>query len=146
FEDIPTTYRFQFEVRKSDPKPPWDDSWASAALRFERPDGGELRAWFGDREIRLRDFVLRVAGPGVHGRTATRIAGNLGVLDLTADNPSDVEERSDRRLVAKSAVLTLRNASRQDLGRSLILESVPVATAEPSPTRLTRTRPNGAGE
>jgi hypothetical protein len=146
FEDIPTTYRFQFEVRKSDPKPPWGDSWASAALRFEKPDGGDLRAWFGDREVRVREFVLRIAGPGVHGRTATRVAGNLGMLDLTTNNPSDVVERSDRLLVARSAVLTLRNASRQDPSRSLILESVPVAPAEPSITRLARTRPNGAGE
>ncbi len=113
-EDIPTAYRFQFEVRKADPKPPWDDSWASAALRFERPDGGDLRAWFGDREIRIREFVLRVVGPGVHGGTATPIAGNAGVIDLTAGDPSAVLERSDRLLVAKSAVLTLRNSPRSD--------------------------------
>ena len=37
-------------------------------LRFEQPDKGDVRAWFGNREIRLREFVLRVAGPGVHGR------------------------------------------------------------------------------
>src|SRR5262245_18451031 len=29
-EDIPTTFRFQFDVRKTDSKPPWDDFWASA--------------------------------------------------------------------------------------------------------------------
>ena len=108
-EDIPTTYRFQFAVRKAKVKPPWDDSWASAALRFERPDGDDLRAWFGDREIRLRAFVLRVAGPGVHERTATRIAGNAGVLNLNADNLSDVQERSERRIVARSVVVTLQN-------------------------------------
>ena len=28
-EDIPTTFRYQFVVRKSDPRPPWDDSWAA---------------------------------------------------------------------------------------------------------------------
>ncbi len=86
-EDIPTTYRYQLVVRKADPKPPWDDSWASAALRFERPDGGDLHAWFGKREIRIDQFILRVAGPGVHGRTATPVAGNAGVLDLTASDP-----------------------------------------------------------
>ena len=145
-EDIPTTYRYQFEVRKADPKPPWDDSWASAALRFERPDGGDLHAWFGKREIRLEEFVLRVAGPGVHGRTATPLAGNAGVLDLTADDPSDVRERSDERLAAKSAMLTLRNSPRPDLGRSLIPESVPAASAIASKTRLARTKPNEAGE
>ena len=89
-EDIPTTYRLQFEVRKKDPKPPWDDSWASAGLRFERPDRGDLRAWFGDREIRLQEFLLRVAGPGVHGRTSASVAGTAGTLDLTTGDPSDV--------------------------------------------------------
>jgi len=135
-ENIPTTYRFQFEVRKANPKPPWNDSWASAALRFEQPDKGDLRAWFGNREIRLQQLVLCVAGPGVHGRTATPIAGNAGLLDLSASNPSDVLERSDTRLVAKSAVLTLRNSPRQDLSHSLITESVPVAPARESKTRL----------
>ncbi len=144
--DVPTTYRFQFGVRKAHPQYPWDDSWASAALRFERPDGDDLRASFGDREIRIREFVLRVAGPGVHGRTAGPVAGNAGVLDLTADDPADVLERSDRRLHLGSAVLTLRNAPRPDLGRSLIRESVPVAPDQESETRLTRTRPNDAGE
>ena len=146
FEDIPTTFRFQFEVRKADPKPPWDDSWASAALRFERPEAGDLRAWFGNREIRVRQFVLRVAGPGVHGRTATPIAGNLGVLNLTVGNPADLLEQSDSLLVAKSATLTLRNAPRQDLSQSLTTESVPAAPASESKTRLARTRPNKSGE
>jgi hypothetical protein len=145
-EDIPTTYRFQFGVRKAHPQHPWDDSWASAGLRFERPDGDDLRASFGDREIRIREFVLRVAGPGVHSRTANPVAGNAGVLDLRADDPADVLERNDRRLVLRSAVLTLRNTPRPDLGRSLIQESVPVAAGEESESRLTRTRPNEAGE
>ena len=143
-EDIPTTYRFQFEVRKADPKPPWDDSWAGAALRFERPEKGDLRAWFGEREIRLQELVIRVAGPGVHGRSATPIAGNVGVLDLTAADPADVSERGDKLLVARSAVLTLRNASRRTAGR-WSRESVPAAT-KATATRLARTRPNDAGE
>jgi hypothetical protein len=104
-EDIPTTHRFQFEVRMAQVKPPWDDSWASAALRFEEPDG-DLRAWFGDREIRVQEFVLRVAGPGVHGRTAVPTAGNRGVLDLTGE----AAERSDTLLSAKMTNLTLKNA------------------------------------
>jgi hypothetical protein len=145
-EDIPTTFRYQFVVRKSDPKPPWDDSWASAALKFDQPGEDDLRAWFGDREIRLREFVLRVAGPGMHNQTATPIAGNVGVLSLTASDPVDVFERSDTRLVAKSAVLTLRNTSRPDLTGSLIADSVPAAPAIKSPTRLARTQPNEAGE
>ncbi len=145
-EDIPTAYRFQFEVRSADPKPPWDDSWASAGLRFERPDGSDLRAWFGDREIRIQEFVLRVVGPGVNGATVTPIAGNAGVLDLTAGDSSAVLERSDRLLVAKSAILTLRNAPRQDLSQSLIGESVSVASAHESKIRLARTRQNEAGE
>ncbi len=131
-EDIPTTYRFQFEVRKAHPQPPWNDSWASAALRFERPDREDLRAWFGKREIRVQELVIRVVGPGVHGRTATPIAGNAGVLDLTTGDLAGVLERSATRLVAKSAVLTLRNAPRQDLSHSLISESVPVAPARGS--------------
>jgi hypothetical protein len=145
-EDIPTTYRYQFEARQADPKPPWDDSWASAALRFERPDADDLHAWFGRREIRVEAFVLRVAGPGVHGRTATPLAGFVGVLDLTADDPSDVLEWNDRRLVAKTATLTLRNSPRQDPGRSLIPESVPAASAIESKTKLARTKPNESGE
>jgi hypothetical protein len=144
-EDIPTTFRYQFEVRKADPKPPWDDSWASAALRFERPEEGDLRAWFGKREIRLREFVLRVTGPGVHGRTAVPTAGNAGVLNLTAD-AADVSERSDALMAAKSAVLTLRNSPKPDVTESLIKESIPTATAVQSKTRLARTRPNEAGE
>ena len=100
-EDVPTTFRFQFEVRKADPKPPWDDSWASAALRFEKPESGDLLAWFGKRDIRLRGFVLRVAGPGVHGRTATPVAGNVGVLDLTVADPAEGLEHSDNLLVTK---------------------------------------------
>ena len=34
-EDVPTAFRYQFEVRMAKSEPPWDDSWASAALRFE---------------------------------------------------------------------------------------------------------------
>ena len=139
-EDIPTTYRFQFEVRMAQVKPPWDDSWASAALRFEKPDG-DLRAWFGDREIRIQEFVLRVVGPGVHGRTAVPTAGNRGVLDLTGE----AAERSDTLLSAKTATLTLRNA-KPDVSQSLIPESVPSSPAAASPTRLTRSRPNADGE
>ena len=139
-EDIPTTYRFQFEVRMAQVKPPWDDSWASAALRFEKPDG-DLRAWFGDREIRIQELVLRVVGPGVHGRTAVPTAGNRGVLDLTGE----AAERSDTLLSAKTATLTLRNA-KPDVSQSLIQESVPSSPAAASPTRLTRSRPNADGE
>jgi hypothetical protein len=136
--NIPTTFRFQFEVRKADPKPPWDDSWASAALRFAKPESGGLRAWFGNREIRLREFVIRVEGPGEHGRTATPIAGNLGVLNLTVTVPADVLEQSDTLLVAKSAALTLSNAPRQDISQSLIKESVPVAPASDAKIQGTR--------
>lgn len=144
-EDVPTTFQYQFVVRKADPKPPWNDSWASAALRFEKPDEGDLRAWFGKREIRVREFVLRVAGPGVHGRTAMPLAGNAGVLNLTAA-PADVEERSNSLLAATSAVLTLTNSPKPDLSESLIKDSVPAAAAGNSKTRLARTRPNEAGE
>ena len=145
-EDIPTTYRFQFEIRKSNPKPPWDDSWASAALRFERPEGEDLRAWFGEREIRLREFVVRVAGPGVHGKTATSIAGDAGMINLTAREPDDVLQRSDKLLVAKSAELTLRNSPPKDPSQSMIADSVPVERAYASNTRLVRTRPTESGE
>ena len=144
-EDIPTTFRYQFGIRKSDPEPPWDDSWASAALRFERPDRGDLRAWFGDREIRVQDLVIRVAGPGVHSRTAGPVAGNAGLLHLTATNPSDVLNQTKTLLAAKAATLTLRNSPRLDQRETLITESVPV-TPEDTPTRLRRTRPNEAGE
>lgn len=144
-EDIPTTYRFQFEVRKLPSRPPWHDSWASAALQFQRPEGGDLRARFGQREIRLRRFVLRVAGAGVHGREATPAAGNAGVLELAADDPSDVLERSDRLLSARSAVLTLRNPPGPGRGRSLIPDSVPAPPAVKSRIRLSRTRPDDAG-
>jgi hypothetical protein len=144
-EDVPTIYRYQFVVREADPKPPWNDSWASAALRFGRPAAGDLHAWFGDREIRIDAFTLCVAGPGLHGREASPIAAVAGTLNLTAPDPSDVTEKSDARLVAKSAVLTLRNASRQDLSRSLVTESVTAASNQDSTTRLARTRPNDAG-
>jgi hypothetical protein len=143
-DDIPTNYRFQFEVRRSDPKPPWDDSWASAAMRFDRPESGDLRAWFGDQELSIEDFTLRVAGPGVHGRIASRVAGNIGVLDLTAD-ASAVQERTGRRVAARAAVLTLRNDLREAPAGSLIASSVPAAPAEPSSTRLARTRPDATG-
>lgn len=138
-EDIPTTFRYQFVVRKPDPKPPWDDSWAGAALQFERPERGDLRARFGSREIRIQDFVLRVAGPGQHGREAVPVAGNAGLLDLTGE-----AEVSDTLLSAKTATLTVRNTPRPDVSRSLIRDAVPSAATE-SPTRLTRTRPDEAG-
>ncbi len=54
-------------------------------------------------------------------------------------------ERSDERLVARTAALTLRNAPRPDVGPSLIPESVPAELAVESKTRLARTRPNEAG-
>jgi hypothetical protein len=145
-DDIPTTYRFQFEIRKSNPMPPWDDSWASAALRFERPDEGDMRAWFGDREIRLRELGVRVAGPGVHGKIATSMDGDAGMLNLTARDPADVLQRSDKLLVAKSAVLTLRNSPPKDSSQSLIAELVSVEWAYASNTRLARTPPTESGE
>jgi hypothetical protein len=143
-DDIPTTFRYQFEVCKADPKPPWDDSWASAALRFETPDTGDLRAWFGSREVRVTDFVVKVAGPGVHGRTATAVAGNAGLLNLTAA-PADVVERRDTLLTARSATLTLRNTPKEDAGESLAPEAVPADAAAPTQIRLARTRPSDAG-
>lgn len=94
------------------------------------------------REIRIERFILRVAGPEVHGRTATPVAGNAGVLDLTAADPADVLERGEERLVARSATLTLWNAPRPDVGPSL----VPADPAIASKTRLARTRPNEVGE
>jgi beta-lactamase regulating signal transducer with metallopeptidase domain len=145
-EDIPTTFRFQFIVRKADVNPPWDDSWASAALKFERPENGDLRARFGNRQIRIQQFALRVAGPGAYERTATVRAGNAGTLDLVPEDPADAFEQSDTLLAAKSAVLTLRNPATEDVSRSLIKESVPVAPAIASKTHLVRTRPNQAGE
>lgn len=145
-DDVPTSYRFQFVVRKADPKPPWNDSWASAALRFDRPEQDNLRAWFGKREIRAAQLVLRVAGPGVHGRTATRIAGNVGVLHLTVDNDAEVTEQSETRLAAKSAVLTLRNTAGDGRDASLITDSIPAEPAEEMSTRMRRGRPNEAGE
>jgi hypothetical protein len=144
-EDVPTTYRFQFGVRMADVKPPWDDSWSSAGLRFDRANIDDLRAWFGNKEIRIRKFVLRVAGPGVHSRDATPVAGNAGVLHLTAKVPADVVENSDARLVLNSGVLTLRNSSAAGAGQSLIGGSVPIAPAIDSPTRLARTRPGPDG-
>lgn len=145
-EDIPTTFRFQFQVSKADPKPPWDDSWASAALQFQQPGKDDLHAWFGKREIRLQEFVLRVTGPGVHERTALPIAGNAGVLNLTAD-PRDVREHDDVLLSAKSAVLTLRYTAKPDLSQSLIKDSVPAAAAAGTSSHgLARTRANEAGE
>ncbi len=117
-EDIPTTFRFQFGVRVADPKWPWDDSWASAALRFERPDRTQTcEPGLATGRFGIQEFVLRVAGPGMHGRTAMPIAGNAGVLNLTVADPLSVQKRSDTLLAAKSAVLTLRNATRQDLSR-----------------------------
>ena len=88
--------------------------WANANpdLWKSRPEKGDMRAWFGDREIRLQELVIRVAGPGVHGRTAMPVAGNAGVLDLNAADPSDVLEQTKTRLAAKTAVLTLRNSPR----------------------------------
>jgi hypothetical protein len=68
------------------------------------------------------------------------------VLDLTAADPADVAERSDGRLAARSAVLTLRNSPRPDSSRSLIPELVPATSAVESKARLARTRPNEAGE
>jgi hypothetical protein len=123
-EDISTSHRFQFTVRKGDTNPPWDDSWASTPLRFERPETGDLRARFGTHEIRLQELQLRVTGPGVHLKTAT--AATHGTLNLTAPNPSDIRERSETRLVAKSAVLTLQNSLRSDQSQSLITESLPI--------------------
>ena len=78
----------------------------------------------------------------MHGRTATPIAGKLGVLNLTVGTPADLLERNESLLVAKSAALTLRNAPRQDLSKSLTTESVPVAPASEVKIRLARTRPN----
>jgi hypothetical protein len=75
-------------------------------------------------------------GPGVDGRTATPVAGNAGVLDLTAADPLGVLERSDTLLAAKSAVLTLRNTPRQDLSRSLVTEYVPAAPIRASSVRI----------
>ena len=125
-EDASASHRFQFTVRKGNTKPPWDDSWASAPLRFEKPEAGDLKARFGTHEIRLQELQLRVMGPGVHLKTATATAATQGTLNLSASNPSDIQERSETRLVAKSVVLTLQNSPRPDQSQSLITESVPI--------------------
>jgi hypothetical protein len=144
-DDLPTTFRYQLVVRKANPKPPWDDSWASAALRFEPPGSADLHAMFGDRAIRVERLTLRVAGPGRHDRTATPLAGNRGVLDLTSNDPPDRIERTASLLAAPSATLTLRNEPGDAPGGSLVPESVPAPLANPSPTRLARTRPDADG-
>jgi hypothetical protein len=149
-EEIPTTFPFQFAVRKGHPKLPFHDSWASAALMFEPSEksdlGAQLRAHFGTREMRVERFRLCVAGPGIHPQTATRVAGNLGVLNLTVDNPREIVEQTPTRLAARSATLTLRNSSRDIQKGSLISDSVPLEPAAPSKTRLIRSRPNANGE
>ena len=63
------------------------------------------------------------------------------MLDLTGD----ASERSDTRLVAKTATLTLQNPPRQDPSLSLIREPIPSASAVASPTKLARTRPDEGG-
>jgi hypothetical protein len=145
-EEIPTTFRFQFGVRKPHPKPPWDDSWASAALTFERSDKAELAAHFGNHPIRLEHLRLCVTGPGIHQQTATKVAGNLGVLNLTVDNLSEILEQTQTLLAAKSATLTLSNSSRDVQKTSLIPDSYPIEPADNSKTRLRRSRPNAKGE
>ncbi len=145
-DDIPTTFRYQFEVRMANPKPPWNDSWASAELRFERPETGDLKAWFGTREIRVQEFVIRVIGPGVHGRAAVPVAGNRGALYLATNDRAGIQEQSEKLLVAKSATLTLTNASSQNLGESLVPETVRSDAAPNSGTKLSRTKPNDKGE
>jgi protocatechuate 3,4-dioxygenase beta subunit len=145
-EEIPTIFRFQFGVRKAHPKTPWDDSWASAALTFERSEKAELAAHFGNRTLRLEHFRLRVAGPGIHQQTATRVAGNLGVLNLTVDKPGEILEQTQKLVAAKSATLTLSNSSRDSQKASLIPDSDPLEPADSSKTRLRRSRPNAKGE
>ena len=108
--------------------------------------GAQLRAHFGTREIRVERFRLCVAGPGIHPQTATRVAGNVGVLNLTVDNPREILEQTPTRLAARSATLTLSNSSRDIQKGSLIPDSVPLEPAAPSKTRLTRSRPNANGE
>lgn len=145
-EDVPASFRYQIVVRKSNPKPPWDDSWAGAAIRFGHSEQDDLKAWFGERELRAQRLVIRLEGPGVHGRTATRLAGNRGILNLTADNAADVSEQTGARLALKSAVLTLSNAAGVDVSRSLISEFVPAPAASGFPTRLSRGRADDAGQ
>ena len=125
---------------------PWDDSWASAALTFERSEKAELAAHFGNRTLRLEHFRLRVAGPGIHQQTATRVAGNLGVLNLTVDKPGEILEQTQKLVAAKSATLTLSNSSRDSQKASLIPDSDPLEPADSSKTRLRRSRPNAKGE
>jgi hypothetical protein len=143
-EDIPTTNRFQFVVRRADPKPPWDDSWASAALTFLKPEAGDFRATFADREIRLQEFVLRVSGDGLHDRKAVPVAGNRGTLNLTSK--SEILERNDKLLSVKSAVLTLSNSPPADSRKSLVQEKVPSPRASDLKFKLARTVSNQTGE
>ena len=92
-DNIPTTFRFQFVIRKNDPKPPWNDSWASAALRFDSPSRA-TRASFGDREIRLQELVLRVVGPGVHNHTATAVVANVERSTSRPERPTWLNKKT----------------------------------------------------
>ncbi|HVX14989.1 MAG TPA: M56 family metallopeptidase [Pirellulales bacterium] len=142
-DGIPTTFRYQFVVwNKSAPK----QAWASAALKFIPAEQGDLHARFGDREIRIEELAMRVAGNGAPESSATRIAGNRGLLNLTVDDPADVLEQSDARLTAQSAVLTLSTGATLHIGQSLIGESVPASPAVALKTQLARGRPDDAGE
>lgn len=139
-EQIPTTVRFQVEVRRINPKPPWDDTWASAALTFERPDSGDLRAKFGRRELQIEQLTVQVRGAGVHGRMAVAVAGNRGQLNLVAPDGSLVEVNNNRRLKAGAALLALSNSVQPESPLSLVPEEVPASPARPLETKLVRTR------
>jgi hypothetical protein len=127
--NIPTTFRYQLVIHSRKPTTPGLDSWASAGLRFDQSNTEDVHAWFGNREIRVQDFVVRVDGEGTHQRTSCAIAGKRGQLNLKANDSAEILERSDQRLILSAATLTLCNDVAEQLSNSLISDKSPVFPA-----------------
>ncbi|MEZ6089206.1 MAG: carboxypeptidase-like regulatory domain-containing protein [Pirellulaceae bacterium] len=78
---IPTNAPYQFVIRKprDQLKPPWHDSWASEPMNFLDPQDADLAVSIQtDRvkigQLRVKEFRIRIDGPGVHEKRAIQSA------------------------------------------------------------------------
>jgi len=107
--EIPTSFAFQFDIREPNPKPPWDDSWASPPLFFERSEGMGFAVHNSQEQIAVEQFRLKIVGTGVHGKAA--VAG-AEKQPLVWQGKSQLEQSPGTlaKRAAQELTLVLQNA------------------------------------
>ncbi|MBL8814469.1 MAG: PQQ-binding-like beta-propeller repeat protein [Planctomyces sp.] len=105
--EIPTTFPFQFEVRKptAELAPPWDDTWASGPITFSPPGENDVVAQQGKTRFTATELRLKILGDGVHGRKAVEESRNAPI-QIQPNSPTAAVVRKGDEILISDSVMT----------------------------------------